>query len=106
MSRELVIAIAVSELVSLWIIWCVWRAPGNIAHKIGVTVVALIPFFGPPFALFLSVDPGPAHPAFRDYVRTRTDVLDRWHHIFEEKDPVRRFRRWQELMQRRDHDGA
>lgn len=101
-----IVVVTISELLALWITYGVWRSSIHLAEKIGITLLAFVPVLGPVFALFLSNDPGPAHPAFRDNVRSRTDVLDRWSHIFDEKDPVVRQRKWQELMSRRHDDEA
>jgi|SRR6478672_2742207 len=106
MDTTAIAVVTISELISLWMVYRIWRSSMKVTEKIAVSVVALVPVFGPVLALFLGNDPGPAHPAFRDKVRTRTDVLDRWRHIFDEKNPVARQRKWQDLMGRHHDDEA
>ena len=106
MDTTAIIVVTISELIALWIVSRIWRTSIHLAEKIGITVVALVPVVGPAFALFLGNDPGRAHPVFRDNVRNRTDVLDRWRHIFDEKNPVVRQRKWQDLMGQRHDDEA
>ncbi|RYG98004.1 MAG: hypothetical protein EON58_08390 [Alphaproteobacteria bacterium] len=106
MDTTAIVVVTISELVALWMGYRIWRSSNSTAEKIAISVVALVPVFGPALALFLHNDPGPAHPAFRDKVRTRTDVLDRWRHVFDEKDPVVRQRKWRGLMGRHHDDEA
>ena len=98
LDRTAIVVIAISEIVALWVIFRAWRTPSHMAEKIGITLVALVPVIGPVFGLFLSNHPSPAHPALRDNARYRTDVLDRWRHIMDEKNPVVRQRKWKDLM--------
>lgn len=97
MKPALLAAIGVSELVAGWIIFRLWRKRVHMAAKIAVSAVALIPLLGPIFALMISEDPGPARPAFRDLHVTRADVFERWRGVFEEKNPVVRYRAWRAL---------
>jgi hypothetical protein len=92
-----VMAVALSELVALWIIYRVWRGPSHVIEKIGISALALIPVVGPVLALFVSNDPGPAHPSLRDNSRYQTDVYDRWRDVIDEKNPTARRRKWRHL---------
>jgi hypothetical protein len=96
--------IVASELVAAFIIWRVWRSANHVAHKIAISLLSVVPVFGPFFAWWLQHDPGPAHHTFRDRQRYRTDVHDRWRHVFDETNPVARFRKWRNLMSSRSED--
>lgn len=90
--------VALSEVVSLFLIYRLWRSNAGLASKIALSVVGLFPLVGPFLIFWLQHDPRPSHPAFWDNVPTRDDVLQRWRPVFEARHPMARFRRWQKLM--------
>lgn len=98
------VAILVSEIVAIWLIWRLWRSDDYLFFKIALSVLALIPIAGPLFVLWVGNFP-PIQPyALQDRARKSTDVYDRWRGVFEEKNPVRRFREWREVMERDRQD--
>ena len=98
------IVVLISELVSLWVIWRIWKSSEPIILKVGLTIIAPIPVLGPVIALWIGNFPNPAPEVFRDKYRYSTDVFDRWRGVFEARNPVRRFHRWRDLMKQREHD--
>jgi len=92
------IAIAISELVALLLIWRLWKSDEHPFFKIALSLLALLPFFGPLLVLWLSNFPSPLPPALRDQYRNSTDVLDRWRTVFDEKNPHAKFRKWKETL--------
>ena len=97
--------IIASEILAVFLLRKVWRSGSHLVEKIALSILAVIPVLGPLFASWLILDPGPAHPAFRDRRWARTDVLDRWKHVFDEKDPVERQKKWQQVMDQ-NKDGS
>ena len=98
------VVVLASELVALWLIWKVWRSDDYIFFKVSLSILALIPVVGPVLVLWIGNSP-PIQPyALQDKLRNRTDVYDRWRPVFEEKNPVRRFRKWREVMERDRED--
>jgi hypothetical protein len=97
--------VVVSELAALWIIWRLWRSGDHLFFKISLSAVALLPVIGPILALWMGNFPTKQPQVFQDRRRYAPDVLERWRHVFEEKNPVRRFRRWREMVAtRRDEE--
>ena len=92
------IAIAVSELVALVLIWRLLKSDEHPFFKFALSLLALIPFLGPILALWLGNFPSAQPPALRDQYRYSTDVLDRWRSVFNEKNPHTKFRKWQETI--------
>mgnify|MGYP003579544602 FL=1 len=90
--------VLVSELAAVWIIWRLWRSSDVLFFKISLSVIALLPVVGPILALWMGNFPTKQLRVFRDARRHAPDVLERSRHVFEEKNPVRRYRRWRELM--------
>ena len=99
-SLTFVLFVAASEVLAVYLIHRIWRSHVHLVEKVALSLLALVPFAGPLFAWWLGHDPGPSHPAFRDNVRYRTDVLDRWRDVLNEQDPVIRLRKWKDLMAR------
>ena len=94
------IAVLVSEVSAIWLIWRLWRSDDHLFLKVTLSVLALIPIAGPLFVLWVGNFP-PVQPyALQDRVRKSTDVYDRWRDVLEERNPVRRFRKWREVMER------
>lgn len=100
------ISIAVSELVAVYLIWRVWKSDDYLFFKITYSALAIIPFIGPFIVLWSANLPSRQHPAFQDRERYRTDVLDRWRHVLDEKNPHTRFRMWQQMGDKNETDNA
>ena len=98
------IAIAISELIAVYLIWKVWKSDDYPLFKIGYTFVALIPFLGPFFVLWSMNIPSRQHPSFQDRERYRTDVMDKWRHVVDEKSPPKKFRKWRDMISESDED--
>lgn len=99
------IVVLISELMATWLIWRLWRSGDHLFFKISLSALALVPVVGPLLVLWIGNFP-PAQPrALQDQMPKTTDVYDRWRHVFEETNPVRRFRKWRDVMERdrRDH---
>jgi hypothetical protein len=94
-----------SELLALWLIWRLWQSDDHVFFKISLSFLVLFPILGPLMVLWISNFPSSKPRILRDNLRYRTDFYDRWRHVLEEKNPVRRFRSWRELMtQHRNED--
>lgn len=91
------LALCLSEAVSAWLLYLLWRSREHRVLKALLTAVALVPFLGPLFVFWIGIMPNRQDPVFQDRSRYRADVYERWRHVFETKDPVRKFRRWREL---------
>ena len=98
--------ILASELVALIVIYRAWRSQAHFAEKIALSLLALVPLIGPFLAWWLNHNPLPANPALRDYSGRTNDLLDRWRHVFEEKRPVVRQRKWQSHTRHGDDNEA
>ena len=96
-SAGLVIVFA-SELLALWLIWRLWRSEDHVFFKVALTLLAILPVLGPLLVLWIGNFPSSKPRILRDNVRYRADFYDRWRHVLEEKNPIRRFRSWRELM--------
>ena len=87
MDYKLLAAIAVSELISLVMIWRLLRSDEHMALKVFRGLVVLIPVLGPVFYLFTAAPPErlPPHlmdkPNSTDYVDIggRPNFSNRWH---------------------------
>lgn len=98
------ICVGISELIAAYLIWKLWKSDDYLFFKISFTAIALVPFLGPFIVLWSSNIPPRQHPAFQDRERYRTDVLDRWRHVFDEKNPHTKFRMWQSMVDKNDKD--
>ena len=98
------ICVGVSELIAMLLIFKLWKSKEFFFFKICFSVIALVPFLGPIFVLWGTNFPPPQHPAFQDRKRYSTDVLDRWRHVFSEKNQSTRFRMWKALLEKKDED--
>ena len=94
---KLQIAILISELASLVLIWLNWRGNDPLVLKIVATVFTLIPFIGPLAALWTVNMPDPIHPSLRDNNRYSSDVYDRWIHVLRTSSPSKRFKAWKQV---------
>ena len=98
------IAIAISELVAVYLIWRLWKANDHPFFKLALSLIALIPFLGPVAVLWIANFPSSLPPALRDQRRYRTDVADRWRDVIDEKNPHAKFNKWKQVMEETDHD--
>ena len=92
--------VVASEVIATFLLRRIWRSGSHLVEKVALTLLVIVPVLGPLFASWLILDPGPAHPAFRDRSWSRDDVLIRWKHVFDEKDSKERQKKWQEVMDR------
>jgi len=100
-----IIALAFSEAMSVWLLWRLWRSDDHLFFKISLSVLALLPVLGPLLVLWIGNFPDTKPRVLRDRLPRQADFYARWQHVLEEKNPVRRFRAWRELMTRhRDED--
>lgn len=99
----LLLAVVVSEIVAIFVIWRIWRANDYVAMKILLTVLAVIPVVGTLGALWIVGFPDSQPEALQDKSRYSTDVFDRWRHVFEEKDEDKKRRSFRNLI-RKGHD--
>ena len=90
--------VALSEILSLWLIIVLWRSNDFLFFKITLTVLALVPFLGPLIAFWLRDFPSVKPRILQDRRWRGADFYDRWRYVLEERSPVRRFRTWRELM--------
>lgn len=90
----------ISEALSLWLIFRLWRSDEHVFFKISLSLLALIPLLGPVLVLWIGNFPSVKPRILQDRLRYQTDVYDRWRHVLEARNPVRRFRSWRELMTR------
>jgi hypothetical protein len=97
------IAIAVSELFAVVLIWRLLKSDEHPFFKVALSLLALIPFLGPLLVLWLGNFPSSLPPALRDQYRYSTDVLDRWRSVFNEKNPHTKFRKWKETISSTDN---
>jgi len=95
-SGRVVIMLA-SEIVSVWLLWRLWRSGEHVYLKIALSLLALIPVLGPFLVLWISKFPDAQPLAMQDRYRG-SDVMDRWRHVWEEKDPIKREKLWREMM--------
>ena len=89
-----------SELLALWLVWRLWRSEDHVFFKVALSLFAFLPVLGPLLVLWIGNFPDSKPRILRDNVRYRTDFYDRWRHVLEEKNAIRRFRSWRELMTR------
>lgn len=92
------VVVLVSEIVAACLIWRLWRSGEHIYLKIALSLLAPIPVLGPFLILWISNFPEVQPLAMQDKYRNSTDVMDRWRHVWEEKDPVKREKLWREMM--------
>lgn len=94
------IVVLLLELISLWLIWKLWGSEEHLFFKISLSLLLLIPVFGPLLVLWINNNPPELPHALRDQEPRRTDVYDRWRHVFETKNPVKRYRDWRGVIEK------
>jgi hypothetical protein len=94
-----------STILAVWLVYQVWKSTDPLILKLLLTLLAFVPVFGPLVVLWTATFPDRIHPALRAHGLVGYGrIHDRWRHVLEEKNPIRRFRRWQELMRRGGRD--
>ena len=96
--HPLMVITVLSEAVALWLVWRLWRSSDAMFFKISLTLLALIPLFGPLMVLWIGNFPSSKPMILRDLRPRSTDFFGRWRHVLEARSPHQRFRRWRELM--------
>jgi hypothetical protein len=91
-------ALLASEVVAAWIIWRLWRSDDHLFFKISLSLIALLPLLGPLLVLWVGNFPSKLPLVLQDRLRRSPDVFDRWRNVLEERNPIRRFRQWRNLM--------
>ena len=91
--------LVLSEVLAVFVVRQAWRSQRSILEKLLLTACAIVPVVGVFFAWWLQNDPGPCAPAFRDYRKYQTNVLHRWLHVFQERNPREKARKYAELVQ-------
>jgi hypothetical protein len=86
-----------SEVVACWVILRLWRSADRVSLKLMLSLVALIPVLGPLLAIWISDFPD-VEPEVLQVPRGRGYFFARWREVLETRNPVRRFRKWRDLM--------
>jgi len=86
--------VVVSELVTTWLVWRLWRSGQHLFFKVSLSVLGVIPILGPLLIIWIADFPPRVHPMLRDHHRYSADVHDRWREVHAEKDPQRRLQKW------------
>lgn len=94
----LIALICASEVFSVWLVARLWRSDDHLFFKVTLSVLGFVPLLGPLVILWISNFPPVQPPALRDQ-RGGTDVFERWHLIFAEKNAARRFHWWRATME-------
>lgn len=92
--------ILISEPIAIWLIWKLWRSDDYLFFKLSLSVLALVPVVGPLLVLWIGNFPTIQPRALQDRAAKRADVYERWRDVLEERSPIRRFRKWREVMNR------
>jgi hypothetical protein len=103
-NTPLLVAIAVSESVGLWLAWRIMRSSDPLWVRVLNALVAFIPFIGPVAAYWGANFPEPHHPAHRDNARYSADVFHRWIGVLSMTDQEKRRKRWKEVMEESERE--
>lgn len=90
--------VLLSELAAVWLIFVLWRSKDLLFFKIVLSVLALVPFIGPLVVFWIRVLPSVKPRILQDQKWKRADFYDRWRFVIEERNPLRRYRMWRDLM--------
>ena len=90
--------VLLSEVLGLWLIFVLWRSNDLLFFKITLSVLAIVPFIGPLVVFWIRVLPTVKPRILQDRKWRRADFYDRWRFVIEERNPIRRYRMWRELM--------
>ena len=97
----LLIVVILSEIVAVFLIRRIWQREDYRIIKIMMSVVALIPVVGTLGILWVYGFPATSHPAVQNrsngYIPT-LDVFDRWRHVLDEKNELKKKHAAQELL--------
>lgn len=96
------ISIVISELITIYLILRIWQFDDVLFFKISYSLIALIPFFGPFFVLWQTNIPTAQPRILQDQQHRQIDVYDRWRHVLEEKNPQEKFRKWKQMVNKKD----
>ncbi|MGS5089348.1 hypothetical protein ACVC7V_22945 [Hydrogenophaga sp. A37] len=97
--------VVLSGCVSVFLIWRLWRSEEHLFFKVSLSVLGLLPVLGPLMMLWIGHFPSRVPAVFRDNGKYSSDVYEKWRHVHEEKDPVRRQEKWQTMVDQSDHPG-
>lgn len=86
--------VSCSWLLSIYLLWKLWRSEQHAFFKLSLTVLVWIPVLGPLLFWWIADFPPKVHPMFRDQSRYSSDVFDRWRTVLSESDPQRRLEKW------------
>jgi hypothetical protein len=86
--------VSCSWLLSIYLVWILWRSEQHVFFKVSLTVLVWIPVLGPLLFWWISDFPSKVHPMFRDRSRYSSDVFDRWRAVHSDSDPQRRLGKW------------
>lgn len=90
--------IALSTCVAAWLLVKLWRSQEHLFFKLTLSVLVFIPVLGPIMVLFYGINPPVQPKSLQDLSGKTIDVDNRWRHVFEEKNPVKRFHKWRERI--------
>lgn len=94
------IVVVLSELLSIWLIWRLWRSSDHLFFKISLSALAMIPVVGPLLLMWLRNFPEKVPGIFQDRDRYTADVSERWRHVHSEPNPKRRLQKWIAFIKR------
>jgi hypothetical protein len=97
------VVVALSEVVAAYLIWRLWRSEEHVFLKLGLSVLSLVPIFGPLLVMWIGNFPDKMPRVLQDRSRYTSDVQDRWRHVHDEPDPNQKLRKWRAQMER-NHD--
>ena len=93
MSLDLWVAIAISELISMFVIFILWRSVESQWSKIVLTIVLLVPFVGPVMYFLAADNTPPQRPDLRndglpygEYTRRWIAMRPLWQRFYKEKE--------------------
>ena len=72
-----------SWLLSLYLLFRMWRRDDLLTIKLGLTVLLVVPVFGPLVYFWTQAFPPPMHPDLQDRAGFRSDLTHMWRNWFE-----------------------
>ncbi|MEQ1484192.1 hypothetical protein [Methyloglobulus sp.] len=100
------ISLVISELIALYLLRYIWQSGDILFFKISYSIIAIIPFLDPLFIFWITNMPSRQAEIFQDQQRLNTDVLNRWKHVLDEKNPQRKFRFWRNMIEMNKNDDS
>ncbi len=98
------VVVALSEGIAVYLIWRLWRSTEHLILKIFLSLLCLIPIFGPLLVIWIGSFPDKLPKILQDRSRYTSDVQDRWRHVHDEPDPGRRLKKWRAQMEKNRDD--